>query len=239
MTLEMPEAIEVYRFYQFIKQNLTQSPFEIEIISGRFLKKTPEHFDEYIRNKSLILKNIFIKGKTMFFRFEQVSVAIIHGMSGRWSDEQTKHSRVRFGNLFFNDTRSFGKIIIFTSEESFLEEFNRLGPHVLDFPKQEILFERLIKKKNVPIGAVLLDQTVIAGIGNYLRCDILWKCKTHYATPVKNVDLDALFDAIVYCLNYHLHDGTFLVYMQDSDPDGKTVYRTKFRGRTVHSVYEN
>ena len=250
----MPEAIEVNNFYKFVKQHLQIGTlYEIEIISGRFLKKAPEHFDECICDKKLILKEILIKGKTIFFKFDnEITIAIIHGMSGSWSIEMDKHTRFQFKpsqlldkKVFFNDIRSFGKMVIFKNEKDFEKEFNRLGPNVLDITSltSSINFlERISKKKNIPIGVALLDQTLIAGIGNYLRCDILWKAGIHYATPVKKVDLHILFDAIVYCIDFHVNNQetqnyTCLVYMQDFDPNGLPVYRTKWRGRTIHSNF--
>ena len=54
----------------------------------------------------------------------------------------------------------------------------RLGPDVLDEPFDAgAFFERLADHPDRTIGAALLDQTILAGIGNYLRAEILWACR--------------------------------------------------------------
>ena len=58
-----------------------------------------------------------------------------------------------------------------------------LGPDILPYPDeswhQSTLTERLLSEtqRERTIGAALLDQTVVSGIGNYLRAEILWECR--------------------------------------------------------------
>lgn len=59
-----------------------------------------------------------------------------------------------------------------------------LGPDILPYPGEEsfsqsTLSARLLSdtQRERTIGAALLDQTVVAGIGNYLRAEILWECR--------------------------------------------------------------
>ena len=59
-----------------------------------------------------------------------------------------------------------------------LPYLRRLGPDVLDEPfDAAAFFERLDAEPDRTIGAALLDQTVAAGIGNYLRAEILYACR--------------------------------------------------------------
>jgi formamidopyrimidine-DNA glycosylase len=54
----------------------------------------------------------------------------------------------------------------------------RLGPDVLDVPFDTAeFFRRLDTEPDRTVGAALLDQTVAAGIGNYLRAEILYACR--------------------------------------------------------------
>ena len=54
----------------------------------------------------------------------------------------------------------------------------RLGPDVLAEPfDADAFLERLAEQSDRTVGAALLDQTVAAGIGNYLRAEILYECR--------------------------------------------------------------
>ncbi len=76
-----------------------------------------------------------------------------------------------------------------------IDNLRTLGPDVLpyegDFDSAE--FERrLLLPENAPreVGAVLLDQRVCAGIGNYFRADLLWTCQINPWTRIENLSLE-------------------------------------------------
>ena len=71
-----------------------------------------------------------------------------------------------------------------------------LGPDVLPddgdpFDADEFV-RRMLLRPERPVGAALLDQTVAAGIGNYLRAEILYLCRLDPWTPTGELDRDAL-----------------------------------------------
>jgi len=86
--------------------------------------------------------------------------------------------------LALSDLRKFAKVEILTKEE-LEKEMEKLGPEPLD---KDFTFEkfkeRILKKKKGKIKQVLMDQEVIAGIGNIYSDEILWKAKIH---PFKRV----------------------------------------------------
>jgi endonuclease-8 len=69
-----------------------------------------------------------------------------------------------------------------------------LGPDILTAPLDvdEIKRRAAEQDPSVPIGDVLLDQQVVAGIGNIWRCEAMFNCKVNPAAPHSTVDLDAL-----------------------------------------------
>jgi formamidopyrimidine-DNA glycosylase len=92
-------------------------------------------------------------------------------------------------HLFFNDQRKFGWMRLMpTPEVENLDFFKKVGPEPLaaDFTAQH-LAGRLQRRKNSGIKAVLLDQTVVAGIGNIYADESLWAAKIHPSTLVKDV----------------------------------------------------
>ncbi len=91
--------------------------------------------------------------------------------------------------LFFNDFRKFGWVrLLPTAEVPNIDFFKRLGPEPLSAgltPKQ--FRDRFQRRPNTSIKAALLDQSVIAGIGNIYADESLWAAKIHPAARVKNV----------------------------------------------------
>jgi formamidopyrimidine-DNA glycosylase len=91
--------------------------------------------------------------------------------------------------LFFNDQRKFGWMRLLPSHEVPEIDFMKtVGPEPLedDFTAGRFI-ERLMKRKNSPIKAVLLDQKVLAGVGNIYADESLWMAKIHPLMPVIKV----------------------------------------------------
>lgn len=101
-----------------------------------------------------------------------------------------KSTRVTFAfadgsHLYFNDQRKFGWVrLLPTAEVENLDFFRTVGPEPLaaDFTWQQFR-GRLQRRKNSGIKAVLLDQTVLAGVGNIYADESLWGAKIHPLTP--------------------------------------------------------
>ena len=90
--------------------------------------------------------------------------------------------------LALSDLRKLAKLELWDKKE--LERskgFLELGPEPLsrDFSLQK--FKEAIAKKKGPIKRVLMDQKVIAGIGNIYSDEILWQAKVHPLRPVPSL----------------------------------------------------
>lgn len=92
-------------------------------------------------------------------------------------------------HLFFNDQRKFGWMKLYpTVEVPNINFMLSVGPEPLeDSFTADILYERLQRRKNTTIKAAILDQTVLAGVGNIYADEGLWGAKIHPATRVKDV----------------------------------------------------
>jgi formamidopyrimidine-DNA glycosylase len=110
---------------------------------------------------------------------------------GELPDKSTRVT-LRFADdsqLFFNDQRKFGWMrLVPTLEIMNLDFFKKVGPEPLnaDFTWQ-LFRERLLRRPNSGVKAVLLDQTVLAGIGNIYADESLWGAKIHPATLVRTL----------------------------------------------------
>lgn len=97
-------------------------------------------------------------------------------------------------HLFFNDQRKFGWMrLIPTPEVQFIDFMKKLGPEPLsaDFTQKDFR-ARVQKKQNKNIKATLLDQSVIAGVGNIYADESLWLAKIHPSSLVKNISTQKL-----------------------------------------------
>ena len=92
-------------------------------------------------------------------------------------------------HLFFNDQRKFGWMKLYpTVEVPNINFMLSVGPEPLeDSFTADMLYERLQRRKNTTIKAAILDQTVLAGVGNIYADEGLWGAKIHPATRVKDV----------------------------------------------------
>lgn len=91
--------------------------------------------------------------------------------------------------LFFNDQRKFGWMRLMPSVEvPNIDFMQKVGPEPLeaDFTWQ-LMRDRLQRRKNSNIKAALLDQTVIAGVGNIYTDESLWGAYIHPLTLVRHL----------------------------------------------------
>jgi len=114
--------------------------------------------------------------------------------------------------LFFNDQRKFGWMkLLPTAEVPNIDFMQRVGPEPLaaEFTAAEFA-TRLQRRQNSTVKAVLLDQSVIAGVGNIYADESLWGAKIHPSTLVKNISaqqLSTLFTELQYVLNLAIQKG--------------------------------
>lgn len=85
------------------------------------------------------------------------------------------------GTLYFNDQRKFGFIKVIKTESVESDAFiKKLAKEPWEMTIEEF-HEKLQKHKNSPIKAVILDQTVICGLGNIYADESLFMSKIHPA----------------------------------------------------------
>ena len=164
-------------------------------------------------------------------------------------------------HLFFNDQRKFGWMrLLPTVEVPNIDFMKKVGPEPLEADFTPNVFaERLQRRKNSTIKAALLDQTVVAGIGNIYADESLWGAKIHPETRVKNIghkQLNTLFDQIQYILTLAIEKGgssdknyvnaegkrgSYLsfarVFRREGQPCqdcGTTIIKTRVAGRGTH-----
>lgn len=152
----------------------------------------------------------------MVFRGKQVFGAghPSDSLVGKLPDKSTRVD-IEFydgSHLYFNDQRKFGWMrLLPTIEVPNIDFMKKVGPEPLsdDFTP-EILVERIKKRPNSMVKAALLDQTVLAGVGNIYADEALWGAFIHPATRVRDVPeskLKSLYNEIRYVLELSIEKG--------------------------------
>ena len=128
-----------------------------------------------------------------------------------------KSTRVTFefddgSHLYFNDQRKFGWVRLMpTVEVSNIDFMKRVGPEPLeaDFTVKQFA-ERFKRRARTTIKAAILDQSVIAGVGNIYADESLWGAKIHPARlvgTITNAEFKKLYTEVRYVMNLSIEKG--------------------------------
>ncbi len=130
------------------------------------------------------------------------------GMSGRWRTEggdAGKHDHLLLETgaghrLFLHDPRRFGSVDLVAGDPlALFPAFVTLGPEPLSEAFDAACLARALAGRRAPIKAMLLDQTIVAGLGNIYVCEALNVAKISPLKPAADVSkakLAALVPAI-------------------------------------------
>jgi len=124
-------------------------------------------------------------------------------MPGGRGNPRTSATRVMLGFgdagvLVFNDQRKFGSLVVLaTSEVGVTGLLARMGPEPLtgEF-NSEVLEARVARRPRSTIKAALLDQAVVAGVGNIYADEVLWAAQIHPESQCRALGA-AQFEALV------------------------------------------
>jgi formamidopyrimidine-DNA glycosylase len=123
-------------------------------------------------------------GKWLIAPADGIEVLFHFGMTGLlvWTgdgDENHRHDRIVFrldgGELRYRNMRRFGGVWVARSERERDAATGRLGPDALDLDSE--LFQELLSRRRGAIKPALMDQKLIAGLGNLLSDEILWRAR--------------------------------------------------------------
>ena len=184
----MPELPEVETVRNIILPLVKGKTIDhVEVYFDRLVLSNLEEFKEKIKNQTIL--NIDRYGKYLFFMLSNDLVLINHlRMEGKWRYSESAYHRNKFttalfyftdgSSLAFDDTRKFGIMYLSNlTEYKNLEMIKKLGIEPLNL--NESMYPDIKKKlnKNKCIKDLLLDQTILCGIGNIYADEINYACK--------------------------------------------------------------
>lgn len=122
----------------------------------------------------------------LVFRSKEAVFGAGHPSGSLVGELPDRSTRVTFeftdgSHLYFNDQRKFGWVkLLPTLEIPNIDFMQKVGPEPLeaDFTAEQFA-ERFQRRAKTSIKAALLDQTVVAGVGNIYADESLWGAKIH------------------------------------------------------------
>ena len=151
--------------------------------------------------KSLIgdrILDVQRRGKSQRFRLASGRELHVHfRMTGDWlepgTSELPRTVRAVFGfddgsRLVLDDPRALSVVSLCASPAA----DDGLGPDALDPGLTATAFAAALATRRIPIKVALLDQRVVAGIGNIYASEALWRARIDPRTPSRRVDPSAL-----------------------------------------------
>lgn len=157
------------------------------------------------------IENISRRGKYLIFHFTHYDMISHLRMEGKYEffSEATpldKHSHVRFiftdgSELIYNDVRKFGRMSLMRKDTGLLYKgIQQLGPEPTEENFDLVEFEKRLKKAHTMIKPLLLNQKIVAGLGNIYVDEVLWLSKIHPEQPANTLtsaEIEVLHQAII------------------------------------------
>lgn len=273
----MPEGPEIKLMGDDLRELMKDHQLkQIYIPDGSpIFKKDPNCilYCEFINSNFI---EITCKGKKIimtFFheKYKYWCICSSMGMEGKWSTQiNNKHTHMALelmkGDkqllIYFNDTRHFGDVTLCQNPDDINNYIKAVGP---DFLNNNITWEQWCERMNSKkigkwdLHKVLMEQSLVSGIGNYLKCDICYACQLRpdrLWDTLSNEDFLRIYEWSKYLSFKAFNDGgttirTYqrpngetgkyqpLVYGRGTDDYGNQVYKIKHKDKRSSHVAMN
>ena len=246
---ELAHSRDILRTSLLNSTVIDMSPTE----TGRYTAVQPEGFQRLLSEIKSghhpVVSSIDTKGKFMWWTMKGSTKTWFmwstYGMSGQWMKKPSKHTAfvIELKNekcttqVFFNDPRHFGTLKFVDDEKSHIKKLNSLGPCIITgCLTPEVLSARALKKHNRRICEALMDQSVVSGIGNYLRAEILYRSRLSPWRSVVDLTASEYVDLCKHVIevanaSYRSNGASISTYRTVEDSKGQTQFTFEVYGR--------
>lgn len=218
----MPELPEVETTVRALRKKVLYRTFLDVWTDCQKIIKKPADFGIFKKElKGRKIEKIWRRGKNIIFELSEGKILLVHQkmtghfLVGKWKRENGLWRSVSRGPLddpmnrflhfmFFldngemlglSDLRKFAKIVLMSKRDfDNFDDIKKIGPEPLDKKFNFIKFIEVIKKSSGKIKQVLMDQEVMAGIGNIYSDEILWEAKVSPFRRVGDLSKKNLLD---------------------------------------------
>lgn len=190
---ELPEVETMRRDLQKAARGTTIT--EVEVLDEKVIVGEPDVFVEGLVGKMITAFDR--RGKVLILRLNDGHALLGHPrMTGRFfglksTDELSRFARVVIGldnnkRIVFDDIRRFGRLeVVSQAALDEAELLRNIGADALACEPGHVI--QALRKRTIPVKVALLDQKIIAGIGNIYASEILFRCGLDPRTPSRRV----------------------------------------------------
>ncbi len=236
----MPELPEVETVRQTLKQLiLNKTITDVSVYWDNIIKrpKGPEDFTQWLSGQTF--QDIERKGKFLIFKLDDLSLVSHLRMEGKYNVQPStaeipKHTHVIFHfedgtELRYQDVRKFGTMHAFRKgEELENKPLLLLGPDPFDSEFTVDYFYRKLQKTTRNIKSVLLDQSIVAGLGNIYVDEALFRARIN---PERQANQLNLVEA------GHIRDASIETIMEAINQGGTTI-RSYLNGQGQMGMFQ-
>jgi formamidopyrimidine-DNA glycosylase len=253
----MPELPEV----ESLRRILTRSAVGRTIVSARIGKlplrrRVVPDFGATIAGRTI--ERISRRAKYLMIELSGDSIILAHlGMSGSithrhgafdTSEFDPKHDHLEFAlddatRLVYNDPRRFGMVRLISRDDlGVIDELKGIGPEPLGADFNADYLAAQARGKKVAIKNLIMDQKIVAGVGNIYASEILFHAKvrpTRRAGRVKREEIDRIVEFTPKILRAAIGSGgtTFRSYRDSRGRPGEFSKRLMVYGREDEPCY--
>lgn len=232
----MPELPEVETVKEGLKKHLLGRKILDVKIYYKGIIAYPE-VEEFIKNISnRRVQDIKRRGKFILFDLDNYYLISHLRMEGKYFIRDKldvgKHDHIAFKldndkYLIYNDTRKFGKMYLIKMDDDVNSPLNKLGLEPWD-SSLNIKYLKDKLNKNIPIKTLLLDQSIIVGIGNIYADEILFLSSINPHKKGKDLN-DIELENII---------NNTKVVLEDAIKMGGTTIRSYSSVNGVHGLFQ-
>ena len=233
---ELPEVETVRK--SLLNHILNRKIISIDILYPNMIKTDINSFKPSLENAKVI--DIQRIGKFLIFIFDNNKVLISHlRMEGKYyyyneNEKNSSHARIIFHldnneKMIYDDTRKFGKMYLIEKDKiNDIPPLNELGKEPWDKELTINYLKDKYKNKKLPIKTILLDQSIIVGIGNIYADEILFLSKINPHKKCNELSNQELDNIIV---------NTKLI-LEEAIKKGGTTIKTYTSVDGVHGLFQ-
>lgn len=250
----MPEGPDI----KYIADKIFAAYFIGNYIKFRNIHK--KGVDEIAEHK-LLVRNVYNKGKNIFIKVlvddREEKFIHIHLMLFGWyslinndpgklkftMDAVDQHGKV-VKSVYYTDAGNWGVVKLIAIKET-EEIIKKLGPDIFSdsFTLEE--FKEKLKADNRYLFDTLIDQSIISGMGNYMRAETIYLAGIKYDKDAKDLtdeEIKKLYHAIkhiakkVYDADVAGEEYNYLIYGRTKTDKNETVSQIRHKNRTVYVI---
>ncbi|MCV7199585.1 Fpg/Nei family DNA glycosylase [Mycobacterium angelicum] len=220
----MPEGHTLHRLARLHQRRFAGAPVAVTSPQGRFA-------DAAAAVNGRVLRRTSVWGKHLFHHYDGGSIVHVHlGLYGTFAEwerptdaplpEAVGQVRMRIVGAEYGTDLRGPTVCELIDEGQVSQVVARLGPDPLRGDADPSWAWQRIAKSRRPIGALLMDQTVIAGVGNVYRSELLYR---HGIDPyrigqqVSEAEFDAAWTDLVALMKVGLRRGKIVVVRPEHD----------------------